>query len=72
MNIKELSKTKEEDIIYNKYEGIAYKIIKIYKSGILAYWEWTNSCGRFTERKFFKNEELLCKDMMLMASRKER
>lgn len=67
MNTKELSKTKENDMIYDKSALIAYKIIKIYKSGILAYWEWTNSCGRFTEHKFFKNEELLCRDIILWS-----
>lgn len=66
MKIKELSQIKEEDVIYDESAGIAYNVIKIYKSGILTYWEWTNSYGRFTENKFLKNEELLCKDMILM------
>lgn len=69
MNKKELSRIKEEDVIYDKSMGIAYNIIKICKSGILTYWEWANPCypyGIFTENKFLKNEELLCKDMILM------
>lgn len=66
MNIKELSQIKEEDVIYDKSDGIAYKVIKLYKSGILTYCEWTNSYGKFTENKFLKNEELLCKDIILM------
>lgn len=66
MNIKELLQLKEEDVIYDKSASIAYNVIKIYKSGILTYWAWTNSYGRFTENKFLKNEELLCKDMILM------
>ncbi len=66
MKIKELSQIKEEDVIYDESAGIAYNIIKIYKSGILTYWEWTNSYGRFTENKFLKNEELLCEDIVLM------
>lgn len=67
MSTKELLKLKEEDIIYDKSAGIAYYIIKIYKSGILAYREWTNFCGIFTEDKFLKNEELLCKDMIRIS-----
>lgn len=47
MNIKELSQIKE-DVIYDKSAGIAYNILKIYKSGVLAYCEWTNSYGRFS------------------------
>lgn len=66
MNIKELSQIEEEDVIYDGSAGIAYNVIKIYKSGILTYWEWTNPYGRFTENKFLKNEELLCKDMILV------
>ena len=66
MNAKELSQIKEEDIIYDRSDEIAYKILKIYKSGILTYWEWTNPYGRFTKDKFFKNKELLCKDIMLI------
>jgi hypothetical protein len=66
MNIKELLQIKEEDIIYNESERIGYNVIKVYKSGILAYWEWTNPYGRFTENKFLKNEELLCNDMILI------
>lgn len=66
MNIKELPQIKEEDVIYDKSAGIAYNVIKIYKSGILTYWEWTNPYGRFTENKFLKNEELLCKDIILV------
>ena len=66
MSIKELHQIKEENVIYDKSDGIAYKIIKIYKSGILTYWEWTNSYGRFTENKFLKKEELLDKDMILI------
>lgn len=66
MNAKELSQIKEENMIYDKSDGIAYKILKIYKSGILTYWEWTNPYGRFTEDRFFKNEELLCKDMIIL------
>ena len=66
MNIKELSQIKEEDIIYDKSVGIAYNILKVYKSGVLAYCEWTNSYGRFTEDKFLKNEELLCKNMIIL------
>lgn len=66
MTIEELSRIKEDDVIYDKSEGIAYNVIKIFKSGILTYWEWTNSYGRFTEDKFLKNEELLCKDMILI------
>lgn len=66
MKTKELSRIKEEDVIYDESAGIAYNVIQIYKSGILTYWEWTNSYGRFTENKFFKNEELLCKDMILI------
>ena len=66
MNIKELSQIKEEDVIYDKSARIAFNVVKIYKNGILTYWEWTNSHGRFTEDKFLKNEELLCKDMILM------
>ena len=66
MSIKELHQIKEENVIYDKSYGIAYNIIKIYKSGILTYWEWTNSYGKFTENKFFKKEELLCEDMILI------
>lgn len=66
MSIKELSQLKEEDVIYDKSDGISYKVTKIYKSGILTYWEWTNSYGRFTKNKFFKNEELICEDMILI------
>lgn len=66
MNIKELLQIKEEDIIYDESERIGYNVIKVYKSGILAYWEWTNPYGRFTENKFLKNEELLCNDMILI------
>lgn len=66
MNIRELSQVKEKNIIYDESIGTAYNILKIYNSGILTYWEWTNSCGRFTENKFFKNKELLCKDMILL------
>jgi hypothetical protein len=66
MNIKELSQIKEEDIIYDRRTEIAYNIIKIYKNGILTYYEWTNSYGRFTENKFLKKEELLCKDMIIL------
>ena len=66
MNTKELSQIKEKDVIYDESEGIAYNVIKIYKSGILTYWEWTNPYGSFTEEKFFKNEELLYKEMMLL------
>jgi len=67
MNVRELSQIEEKDIIYDRSEGIAYYIIKIYKSGVLTYWKWTNSYGRFTENKFFKNEELLDKDIILIA-----
>lgn len=66
MNKKELSQLKEKDAIYDKSSGIAYNVTKIYKSGILAYWKWSNSYGRFTEDKFLKNEELLCKDMIIL------
>ena len=66
MSKKELLQLKKEDVFYDKSAGIAYNILKIYKSGVLAYWEWTNSYGRFTENKFLKNEELLCKDMILV------
>lgn len=66
MSIKELSQIKEEDVIYDKSTGIVYNVIKIYKSGILTYREWANLYGRFTEDKFLKNEELLCKDMILV------
>jgi hypothetical protein len=66
MSIKELSQLKEENIIYDRTARIAYNIIKIYKNGILTYYEWTNSYGRFTEDKFLKNEELLCKDMIIL------
>lgn len=66
MTTKELSQIKEGDVIYDKSAGIAYNVIKLFKSGILTYWEWTNSYGRFTEDKFLKHEELLCKDIMLM------
>ena len=48
MNIKELSQIKEEDVIYDKSVGIVYNILKVYKSGVLAYWKWTNSYGRFS------------------------
>lgn len=66
MTDKELSRIQEDGVIYDESAGIAYNIIKVYKSGILTYWEWTNPYGRFTENKFLKNEELLCKDMLLM------
>lgn len=66
MTINELSQIKEEDVIYDKSSGIAYNVIKLFKSGILAYWEWTNPYGKFTENKFLKNEELLCNDMILV------
>lgn len=66
MNIKELSQTKEKDVIYDKSAEIAYNVTKIYKSGILTYWEWTNFYGRFTENKFLKNKELLCENMILI------
>jgi len=66
MNIKELLQLKEEDVIYDESEKIAYNVIKTYKSGILTYWEWTNSYGRFIENKFLKNEELLCGDIILI------
>ena len=66
MSTKELSQLKKEDVLYDKSAGIAYNILKVCKSGVLAYWEWTNSYGKFTEDKFLKNEELLCKDMILI------
>ena len=66
MNIKELSQIKEKDVIYDESAKIAYNVIKVYKNGILTYWKWTNSYGRFTEDKFLKNEELLDKNMILM------
>ena len=66
MNAKELSQTKEKDVIYDKSAGIAYNVTKIYKSGILTYWKWTNFYGRFTESKFLKNEELLYENMILL------
>jgi len=66
MKAKELSQIKEENVIYDKSDGIAYNVIKIYKNGILTYWEWFNSYGRFTENKFLRNEELLCGDIMLI------
>lgn len=66
MSIKELSQLKEENVIYDRTAGTAYNIIKIYKNGILTYYEWTNSYGRFTENRFLKKEELLCKDMILI------
>lgn len=66
MTTKELSQIKENDVIYDKSARIAYNVIKAYKSGILTYWEWTNPYGRFTENKFLKHKELLCKDIVLM------
>ena len=71
MSTNELSRIKEGTVIYDKSEGIPYSVTKIYKSGVLAYWKWTNCIatnpyGAFVEDKFFKNEELLCKDMVLM------
>lgn len=66
MSIKELHQIKEENVIYDRTTGIAYNIIKIYKNGILTYYEWTNSYGRFTENKFLKKEELLDKDMIFI------
>ena len=66
MNVRELSQIEEKDLIYDESEEIAYHVIKIYNSGILTYWEWTNSLGRFAENKFFKNEELLCENMILV------
>ena len=66
MTTKELSQIKEDDIIYDESMDIAYHVIKIYKSGILTYWEWANPYGRFSENRFLENEELLCKDMMLI------
>jgi len=66
MNTNELSQIKENDVIYDESAGVFYNVIKIYKSGILTYWRWTNSYGRFTERKYFKYGELLCKDMILL------
>ena len=62
MNIKELSQLKEKDVIYDESLGITYIVTRIYKSGILAYCKW----ARFTEDKFLKNEELLCKDMIIL------
>ena len=61
MSIKELSQLKEENVIYDRAVGIAYNIIKIYKSGILTYWEWTNSYGRFTENRFLKKKNYFVK-----------
>ena len=66
MNIKELSQLKEKDVIYDESLGITYIVTRIYKSGILAYCKWANFYGRFTEDKFLKNEELLCKDMIIL------
>lgn len=66
MSIKEWLQLKEENVIYDRTLGIAYNIIKIYKNGILTYYEWTNSYGRFTENKFLKKEEILGKDMILI------
>ena len=66
MNAKELSQIKENDVIYDESAGIAYNVIKICKSGILTYRAWDNTYGRFTECKYFKYEELLCKDIILM------
>ena len=66
MTNKELSRITERDVIYDESAGIAYNVIKSFKSGILTYWEWTNPYGRFTEDKFLKNEELLCKDIILI------
>lgn len=66
MTVKELSQIKEEDVIYDESAGIAYKVIGKCKSGILAYWTWDNIYGKFTDRKYFKYEELLCEDMILI------
>lgn len=66
MNIRELSQVKEKNVIYDESIGVAYNVLKIYNSGILTYWEWTNSYGKFAENIFFKNKELLCKDMILL------
>ena len=66
MNTMELSQIKEEDAIYDQSAGIVYKVITKCKSGILTHWTWDNLYGRFTECKYFKYEEVLCKDMILM------
>jgi len=39
MSTKELSRIKEGDVIYDESAGIAYNVIKLFKSGILTYWE---------------------------------
>lgn len=66
MNAKELSQIRENDVIYDESTGIAYNVIKICKSGILTYWKWDNIYGIFTENKYLKYEELLCKHMILL------
>ena len=66
MTNEELSRIKEDDVIYDDSAELAYSVIKVYTSGILTYLKWTNPYGRFAENKFFKNEKLLCKNMMLM------
>ena len=66
MTREELSQIEEENIIYDESDGTAYYVIKVCKSGILTYNKWTNSYGEFIGHKFLINEDLLCKDMILL------
>lgn len=59
MTKKELKKLDVGDYILYGDINTYYKVIHIYKSGILAYEEWENSYGKFHESKFITYAELL-------------